>query len=145
MRVRPISSMCIVSAGVPTEVEKIDADVDDEPLDPLCRLPEPGSASEGAASALGHGPTVTCRPIEGHIDRAVVERVTPSGPGVIRRKDAADEGDDGQAILAIRAQGVDIPPSIAPRRHGNIEARSAIRHLAANRPESAAMGTPAPG
>lgn len=100
---------------------------------------------EGAASALGHGPTVTCRPIEGHIDRAVVERVTPSGPGVIRRKDAADEGDDGQAILAIRAQGVDIPPSIATGRNGRAEVRSFKIWAAANRPDNAAMGTPAPG
>src|ERR1700722_4527575 len=41
MRVRPISSMCIVSSGVPTEVEKIEADADDGEL----MLPERGSAS----------------------------------------------------------------------------------------------------
>ena len=67
------------------------------------------------------------------------------GPVVIRREDASEKRDDGDAVLAIVAQRVDIPPRIATRRDGPAEVRSATSADAASRPDSAAIGTPAPG
>lgn len=82
------------------------------------------------------------------IDGAVLLRIgraLAQGARIIRREDAADEGDDDEAEAPVIAQGVDIPPAIAARRNRGIEARSAIRLEAASEPDSAAIGTPGPG
>jgi len=86
--------------------------------------------------------------IYGDVDRAMVERIggtAAPGQSVIGRKYAANEGDDGDAVLSIVTQRVDIPPSIAVLGDWLIEPRSAIRLAAAERPDSAAIGTPGPG
>ena len=64
---------------------------------------------------------------------------------VVRREDAADEGDDRQAVPAVVAEGVDVPPEIATRRDRLVESRCAISVSAASRPDIAAIGTPGPG
>ena len=68
-----------------------------------------------------------------------------ASPVVVRRKDTANEGDDGNAMLTAVTQPIDIPPEITTRLDELIESRCAIRVAAASRPESAAIGTPAPG
>ena len=64
---------------------------------------------------------------------------------VIRREHAADEGDDGQAIVAAIAQRIDIPPEICTRFDRLVEPRCAISVAAASCPDIAAIGTPGPG
>ena len=96
---------------------------------------------------LGHGPApgpAVQRDVEG----AVAERIAgaeAARPGVIGREHAADEGDQRDAVLAVVADGIDIPPDIALVRDGRVETWSAITADAANRPDRAAIGTPAPG
>jgi len=86
--------------------------------------------------------------IERDVQRAMIERVAAAeaaGKRIIGREDATNEGDQRDALLAVVAQRVDIPPRIAVFRDGAVEARSAIRLAAAIRPDSAAIGTPGPG
>lgn len=86
--------------------------------------------------------------IERDVQRAMIERVTTAeaaGKRVVGREDAADESDQRDALLAVVAQRVNVPPRIAVVRNGAVEARSAIRLAAAIRPDSAAIGTPGPG
>ncbi len=97
--------------------------------------------------AFGHRPGGWLA-VEGDVERAVAKRVggaVSSGEAVIGREDAAEEGDQGDAVGAIVAERVDIPPDIAVRRDRAVEARSSIRADAASRPERAAIGTPGPG
>jgi hypothetical protein len=72
-------------------------------------------------------------------------RVLGMGPGVVRREDAADEGDDAQSVVAVVADGVDVPPEIAAGRDRLVESRCASSVAAALCPDSAAIGTPGPG
>ena len=74
-----------------------------------------------------------------------IRRALAAGPGVVRREDAADKGNDAQAVLAVVAECVDIPPEITTRRHRLVESRCAIKVAAARRPDMAAIGTPGPG
>ena len=74
-----------------------------------------------AAAALGHGPAWMAAPIEGEIDGAMIRRIGAPGPGIIGREDAADEGDQREAILAVAAEAVCVPPGIAARRRGRVE------------------------
>jgi hypothetical protein len=105
---------------------------------------------ERAGAALGHRPARALT-VKGDIDRAMILRRASAAPCVIGRKDAADEGDDGQAMLPVVAEGVDVPPDIAAGGDRRIEARSyfidrsEIIASAAWRPDSAAIGTPGPG
>jgi hypothetical protein len=69
----------------------------------------------------------------------------PATERVIGREDAAEESDQRNPVLPVRAQRIDIPPDITVQRDRAIEARSAIRADAAMRPDSAAIGTPGPG
>ena len=112
---------------------------DDEPVrGPVNRAPPP----------LGHRPAFSGSAVQCYIDGAMIQRIAdaaPPGPGIVGRKDAADEGDQRQPVAAVVAQRIDIPPGIATRCHRLVEARSAIRLAAAWRPESAAIGTPGPG
>ena len=64
---------------------------------------------------------------------------------VIGRKHAADKSDEGEAKTLIIADAIDIPPGIAARLYRDIKARSEMMALAAIWPESATIGTPAPG
>ena len=101
-----------------------------------------------ASSALGHGPTFSIVAVERDVDRAMIERVgfpVRARPGVIGREDAADEGDDREAVLSVIAQCVDIPPRVTAGRDVLIESKSARSAAAANWPEIAAIGTPGPG
>ena len=86
--------------------------------------------------------------IERHVQRAEILRLA-SAPAsrarVIGREHAAHEADDGEAMAAIVAQAVEIPPTVAALRDRSIEARNASRLSAARRPESIAIGTPGPG
>ncbi len=68
-----------------------------------------------------------------------------AAPRIVGREDRADEDDDDEAVAAVIAQRVDIPPGIAVLRDVEREVRSAITADAASRPEVAAIGTPAPG
>jgi|GEM_PF-4281952 len=61
---------------------------------------------QSAASPLGKGPTFTRGAVEGDIQRAEVLRFAAASaprPGVVGREDAADKGDQGQAMAAIIA------------------------------------------
>jgi hypothetical protein len=42
-----------------------------------------------------------------------IGRFAAPGPGVVGGEHAPDEGNQGQAVLAIVTQGVDIPPEVA--------------------------------
>jgi hypothetical protein len=83
--------------------------------------------------------------VESDVDGAVVERAPPSGPSIVRGKDAADEGDDSQRVLSVIADRVYVPPGIAARIDLLVEPRSWRILSAASRPESAAIGAPGPG
>jgi len=100
---------------------------------------------QGVAPPLGHGPALTVGAIERDVHRAMVEGISPARPRVVGGKDTADKGNYRDAAPSILAQGVDIPPAIAARGNRNVEARSLISRAAANRPDKAAIGTPAPG
>lgn len=101
-----------------------------------------------SAAALCHGPVLALLAIDRDVQRAMIEWVAAAETPckrVIRREDAADEGDERDALFAIVAQRVDIPPRVAVFWNDPVEARSAIRLVAAIRPDSAAIGTPGPG
>jgi hypothetical protein len=86
--------------------------------------------------------------IEGDIDCAIVVRRRCTATAmcrVVRGEDAADKGDDREAVLAVIAQRVDIPPGVTPRWDLRIEPRSFMIARAARRPDVAAIGTPGPG
>lgn len=68
-----------------------------------------------------------------------------SSPGVVGGEDATDQRDDGDAVLSVVAQCIDIPPLIGIVGQRLIETRSAVTLAAASRPDSAAIGTPGPG
>ena len=105
------------------------------------------------SAALGEGPAFPALPVERHVQRAVVQGIAdaaPAGQRVVGREDAADKADQRDSVAAVVAQRVDVPPSVAvvrdrPVEARPVEARSASRLAAAIRPESAAIGMPAPG
>ena len=118
-----------------------------------------GVAGQGCAAVFGHGPAFGAA-VEGCVHADVVFGVGgavvagvggAAGPGVPGGEDAADEGDDGEAVGSVVAQRVDVPPGVAALRNRRVKtgsglgARSSITSAAARRPESVAMGTPAPG
>jgi len=107
-----------------------------------------GRAVNGAAAAFGERPPLVPLAVDRDIERAVIERVGGAArarPSVVWREDAADEGDQCEAVAPVVAERVDVPPRIAPRRDGLVEARFERRLIAAIRPDSAAIGTPGPG
>ncbi len=86
--------------------------------------------------------------VERDIDGAMgfrIGRTLPSRPRVIGRKYTTDETDDREALLTIVAYRIEIPPAIAVRRDGCIEAKSVSKAMTACLPDSAAIGTPGPG
>jgi hypothetical protein len=75
-----------------------------------------GIALAVARAALGHAPAASAWAVEGDIEGAVVHRIgrfAAPGPGVVGGEHAPDEGNQGQAVLAIVTQGVDVPPEVA--------------------------------
>ena len=111
-----------------------------------------GIAFHLVAPALGHRPACRRIPdrgsVQGQVHRAEVQRIAlAASPGtkVIRRKNTSQQGDTGQAVTAIVAQGVDVPPSIAIGRDRRIEPRSAMRLCAASRPDWVDIAIPGPG
>jgi hypothetical protein len=103
------------------------------------------AARHRLAPAFGHRPGPAARAVEGDVDRAVVLRIAASAEFVIWRKNAANERDDRQAVLAVGAGRIDIPPGIAARPDRDVEAWSRSRQATAKRADNAAIGTPAPG
>ena len=77
--------------------------------------------------------------------RQGIGRTAPPRQSVVGRKYAADEGDQGQSMLPVIAECVDVPPGVAVRRDGRVKARSVHSAAAASRPDKAAIGTPGPG
>lgn len=107
----------------------------------------PVIAVECCACALGHGPTLLAA-IESHIDGTMAFRVCgclAPCPFVVGREHAADEGNHGEAIQAIIADAIGIPPVIAIQGNLTVKPWSAQSAWAASCPEIAAIGTPAPG
>jgi hypothetical protein len=102
-------------------------------------------AREARLAALGHGPAMTLAAVQCNVERTVVCRIGAPAPGVIGREHAADEGNDGDAILLAVTYRIDVPPTIAAGRDRLVEAKSVSTECAASRPESAAIGTPGPG
>ncbi len=105
-------------------------------------------AVELLAPPLGHRPGPAIFPVERDVERAEVLGLgmpAAACPGVVGRKDAADERDDGDAVIAVIAQRIDVPPEIALWAQRLVETWSAVRLAAASRPERAAIGTPGPG
>ena len=108
------------------------------------------TALQLAAATFGHGPAFARFSIQRDIDGAVVFWVSHAPiagtcPSIVGRKHTTHKGDDGQSILPVVAQRVDIPPEITTRRDRLVESRCAIRVAAASRPDMAAMGKPGPG
>src|SRR5690349_24525756 len=61
-------------------------------------------AEQVVPAPLGHAPAAGSGARQHDVDGAVVQRIAPASaarPGVIGGKDAADEGDDGQAMTAV--------------------------------------------
>jgi len=91
----------------------------------------------GGREAEGQAPPEAARAV------AEVEAEKP-GDGQTEQP-VADEGDDRDGAAAAGFQAVDIPPCVAVGRDGEVEIGSVSIASAACRPESAAIGTPAPG
>ncbi|MEY3016438.1 MAG: hypothetical protein RJB19_750 [Pseudomonadota bacterium] len=117
------------------------------------KLVEVGATLKPLMATFCHGPTLLSWAIESDIDGAMIVGIDgqalPAGPSiggsVIRGEDAADKDDHGDAVSTAIAHPIDIPPEITTRRDLLVKSRSAIRLAAAKRPDSAAIGTPAPG
>ena len=103
------------------------------------------SGFERVAAPFGHGPAVHARPVKADIQRAMIERVFPPGPGVIGREDAADECDQDEGKPSVLAEGVGVEPAIPAGRNRGVEAKSVKIERAAVRPDSIEVGTPGPG
>ena len=87
-----------------------------------------GVALQPAAAALGHGPSVATSTVERHVDAHMVFGVDPGTQafkrtGVIGGKHTPHESDDGQGMLAVIADRIEIPPEITTRRNGLVESR----------------------
>jgi uncharacterized ferredoxin-like protein len=65
--------------------------------------------------------------------------------GIVGREDTANKTNNSQAMLAIVARGINVPPAIAIARYLGIKARSLNTASAARIPARAAIGTPGPG
>ena len=100
--------------------------------------------AQGAAATVCHGKAATGA-IGGDVDAGVVLRVTPARPRIPRRKDRAYEADDADGFGAIVADPVDVPPCVTIGCDLNPEIRTVSIAAAACSPDSAAIGTPAPG
>ena len=101
-------------------------------------------------AALGHGPTLTAFAIQSDIQSAKIfwicnTTLKASSQRVVRRKNASHKSDDGQTIIAVITQRIDIPPEITTRGDCLVKPRSSISVAAAKRPDMAAIGTPGPG
>ncbi len=96
------------------------------------------------ALALGHRPSRLWA-IERHVQACMVERIMPSAALVKGREYRADESNDSQRVLAVFADRIDVPPTVAAGWNLRVEAWSSIRLRAACKPDKAAIGTPAPG
>ena len=90
-----------------------------------------GCASPPNGPSRSSTKTERWRPVDCDIDRAMVQRVPSTSPGVVRRKDATDEGDYRDAMSPIVADRVDIPPGVAAGINRLVEARSRITRSAA--------------
>ena len=77
-------------------------------------------------SPLGHAPPLTPFSVDAHIQSAILFRARQSTcprASVVRRKDAANEGNDHQAEATRRVQCIEVPPSVSSVRHGCIKKR----------------------
>lgn len=84
--------------------------------------------AEVSLPTLGHGPSVAAPPVQRDIQRSVVLglcRTAAARDSVVRREHAADKGNDGQAVLAIMAECIDVPPDVAARLQRDVEVWSA--------------------
>ncbi len=100
-------------------------------------------AAKFGGAAFGHCPTAAAWAVERDVEGAMIFRRRGGfavGPGIVRRKHAADEGDDGEGVGAVVADGVDIPPGVAAGAYCAVKTQ-----FAAIRPEMAAIGRPGPG
>ena len=82
-------------------------------------------APQRRAPALGHAPALDPA-VERDVERIVVERVAVAPPArtrVIRREAAADQRDQGDPVFPVVAEGIDVPPQVAARRHRRVEQR----------------------
>ncbi len=97
------------------------------------------------ASPLRHSPARR-RTIQRNIHRAKIFRLSRRfRPRIIRRKHAADKGNQRHRVLSIIAYRIDIPPGISTRNDVPAEPKSVSSRVAARRPEIAAIGSPGPG
>lgn len=96
------------------------------------------------SSAFCHRPT-RLGPIKRDVHASMVQRIVPSSTLVEWREDRTNEGDDRQGVLAVLADGIDIPPTVSAGWYLRVEAWSSVRLRAACKPDKAAIGTPAPG
>ena len=107
---------------------------------------------------MGHSPSVDTalvfrQIVERDVDRAMVVRIDvlhalfASRPRVIRREHAANERDEREAVIAVIANGINVPPGVAAVRHGGVESQAHCFNTsaAAIRPDSADIATPGPG
>ena len=99
---------------------------------------------------LSHGPAFAAFAIQSHIQGAEILRIRYTAlkspcQCIVRRKNTADKSNDGQTMLTVIAQRIDIPPEITTRRDLLVKPRSSISVAAAKRPDMTAIGTPGPG
>ena len=108
-----------------------------------------GIAIDGGTRSLGHRPACLGS-VERHVECRMVDGIAAPALAIVGREDAAEEGDDRQAVLPSIgtvgvARRVDVPPAVATGWNRRVEARSCITVRAASCPDKAAIGTPAPG
>ena len=107
-----------------------------------------GAATEMPLAILGERPALGGDAIKRDIERGMGERIGAAAAARARVKwgeDATEKRDQREAVTSVVADGVEIPPDIPTGCNRDVEARSASRLVAACPPESAAIGSPAPG
>ncbi len=80
-------------------------------------------------TALGHSPALIAGAVNCHIERAIVIGIgwlRSIGPGIVGREHTADKGNDGDPVLTIVTQCINIPPEVITRIYRLVELRRAI-------------------
>ncbi len=89
------------------------------------------------------------RAVDRYVHRAVTERraigAPATSPRVPWRERIPEQRNDHDRPAPVIAHAVDVVPLVTAVLDGAVQARSDFKQAAANRPLSAAIGTPGPG
>ena len=84
-----------------------------------------GIARNALTATLGHGPAAIAA-VQGDIERAIILRIsrpTLQCGAIVRREHATNKSNEGQAVVAVVTERIDVPPEITTRRDRLVESR----------------------